>query len=284
MDRSKNFQKKSLIQAKRIAGQILTLSLLSFVFLAISCTKKNGDQLQNPSSNSCGRIEWYNTLGDSGYFQGAVLDSKFSLVAEDHYDGYTNSFIGIHHDANNHIINDHPNYTVTYNQDQIVKIAYADDTSNLAMNFNDLGQLTTASGTGNNGDNQTTVQITYTYDGNGDPVKIAVHSTEVSIQGTTVVDFNITGDYLTDNPNFLPDAPEIAPFSAYFAFTVFTSRHLINKWVIHSSGTTADGKAIPDINFTQQYTYTFDSSGKVATMVHTGNSSNIYKFTFSQCQ
>jgi hypothetical protein len=274
----------NFFQAKKHAGQIFTLLFLLYVFLMVSCAKKNSDQPQSSSTINCGKIEWYNTLGDSGYFQGAILDSKFSLAAEDHYDGYTNSFIGIHHDANNHIINDHPNYTVTYNQDQIAKLSYADNTSNMAMNFDTLGQLTTISGTGTNTDNQTTMQITYTYDSNGDPVKILVHSTTTSIAGTAVTNFNITGDYLTDNPNFLPDAPELAPFSVYFAFTVFTSKHLINKWVIHSSGTTEDGKAIPDINFTQQYTYTFDSSGKVATMVHTGNSNNIYKFTFSQCQ
>ena len=59
--------------------------------------------------------------------------------------------------------------------------------------------------------------------------------------------------------------------------------HLINKWVINITGTDTDGAAIHPINFTQQYTYTYNTDGRVATMVHTGNSNNIYAFTYSGC-
>jgi hypothetical protein len=53
--------------------------------------------------------------------------------------------------------------------------------------------------------------------------------------------------------------------------------------VIKINGTDEDGMAIPEINFTQQYTYTYNTDGFVATMVHTGNSNNKYTFTYSDC-
>lgn len=61
------------------------------------------------------------------------------------------------------------------------------------------------------------------------------------------------------------------------------SKHLINKWQIKINGKDEIGVALKEINFTQQYTYTYDANGKVATMVHTGNSKNIFTFAYTEC-
>ena len=150
------------------------------------------------------------------------------------------------------------------------------------MNFDSQGQLTTISASGTDNGDQVEASYTYTYD-NGDPVKIVIHYNSTSIQGTDSWVYTITGTYLTNHGNFLPNEPELAPFTVYFAYTTFISKHLIDKWAIHGEGSLADGTTSV-FDFTRQYTYTFDNSGNVKTMVHTGNPDNIYTFNYSQCQ
>lgn len=81
----------------------------------------------------------------------------------------------------------------------------------------------------------------------------------------------------------VPMVAEATPYSIYYAYVFYLSKHLINKWVIKINGTDEQGVAIPQMNFTQQYTYTYDDNGNVATMVHTGNSKNVYTFSYSGC-
>lgn len=277
-------QKMNLKWWKKNSWTIILLLILPFTLINLSCSKKNNDKPQSQTTSGCALISWTNTLGDSGYFQGSyVTPSKFELVAEHHYDGITASSIYLHYDVNDHIVNDHPGYTVTYNNDNIVKIDYTDETTDWIMNFNSLGQLTTISASGTDNGDQVDASYTYTYDNNGDPVKIVIHYNSTSVQGTDSWVYTITGTYLTNHGNFLPNEPDLAPFTVYFAFTTFISKHLIDKWAIHGEGALADGTTTV-LDFTRQYTYTFDNSGNVTTMVHTGNPDNIYTFNYSQCQ
>lgn len=181
------------------------------------------------------------------------------------------------------ILNDQPGWTFTYDAGKIVKIVRGDATGTGTFTFDTNSHLTKTEINSTDDTGTLNLTFTYTYDVNDDPVKITGHAVSISSSGTSTGDYDITAEYLTDKSNFLPLVPEIAPFSVYYAYTFYLSRHLINKWVIRINGTTDQGAAIPTINFTQQYTYTYDTNGNVATMVHTGNSKNIYTFTYSGC-
>lgn len=255
-----------------------------FVFLVFSCSKNNSSSTKT-AVHYCGDLDWKNTIGLSGYFTG-VLDARgvLAIVAADikEQDG-TDKFIALHRDATNHILNDNPNLTFTYNQDNLVKIVMGDATGTITFTFDANSHLTNTDIESTEQSGNLSLKYTYTYDKNDDPVKITGHAISTGSSGTSTADYDITADYLTDKPNFLPLNPEYAPFTSNFAYGFFLSRHLINKWVIAINGTTDQGVAIPTINFTQQYTYTYNTDGYVSTMVHTGNSKNIYTFTYSNC-
>lgn len=256
-----------------------------FVFLVFACSK-NTDTPTDITAHYCGTIDWKNTLGTSGYFTGAILNGEYGLEAVSITDDGNNTFHTFHRTNNTSVIlNDQPGYTFTYDAGKIVKLVVADiaGTGSGTFNFDTNSHLTTSDIEGSDETGTSSLKFTYTYDINDDPVKIVGHLVSTSSSGTTTANYDISADYLTDKVNFLPLVPEMTPYTILFSYSWFLSRHLINKWVIKINGTTDQGTAIPQINFTQQYTYTYDDKGNVATMVHTGNPNNKYTFTYSGC-
>jgi YD repeat-containing protein len=256
-----------------------------FVALVFSCTKNTNDPT-SVTAKYCGTIDWKNTIGLSGYFTGAMNLGHYNLVAANLTESGTDHLVVFHRtNGTNQILNDQSGMTFTYNQDKLVKIVMGDGTGTGSgtFTFDTNSHLTNSDIESSDETGTSSLKFSYTYDVNDDPVKIVGHLVSTSSSGTSTADYDITADYLTDKTNFLPLVPEITPFTIYFSYSWFLSRHLINKWVIKIDGTTDEGAAIPTINFTQQYTYTYDTSGHIATMVHTGNSKNIYTFTYSGC-
>jgi len=263
--------------AKKIAITVF------FVFLVFACSK-NTDTPTDLANHYCGTIDWTNTIGLSGYFSGAITNGQYDLVAVNSTKNGTDTFHAFHRTNNTSVIlNDQPGWTFTYDAGKIVKLVTGDATGTITFTFDTNGHLINTDVESSDNTGTLSLKFNYTYDINDDPVKIIGHAISTSSSGTSTGDYDITADYLTDKVNFMPLVPEITPFSIYFSYSWFLSRHLINKWVIKINGTTDQGVAIPTINFTQQYTYTYDTSGNVATMVHTGNSKNIYTFTYSGC-
>jgi hypothetical protein len=248
-----------------------------FVLLVISCSKVTDDP--NLANNFCGTVKWSNTLGSSGTFTGAIVDDHYNLQSVD----FKEDGIGTSHEfhrANNTsvILNDQAGWTFTYEAGILVKLVMGDATDLVTYTFDTDSHLTKTEIQSTDEDGSKQLIFNYTYDVNDDPVKIIGHAVEITSTGTLTADYDITADYLTDKVNFLPLVPEITPFSIYYAYGYYLSRHLINKWVIKVSGT-----GIQQFTFSQQYTYTYDVNGNVSTMVHTGNSNNIFTFTYSDC-
>lgn len=251
--------------------------------LVFSCSK-NTDTPTDVSKHYCGNIAWKNTIGLSGYFTGVITNGQYDLVAANITEDGTDTFHAFHRTNNTSVIlNDQPGWTFTYDAGKLVKLVVGDATGTVTYTFDTNGRLTKTDIESSDGNGTTSLKYNYTYDVNDDPVKIVAHAINTSSSGTSTADYDITADYLTDKPNFLPLVPEMTPFSIYYAYSFYLSRHLINKWIIKINGTDDQGAAIPQINFTQQYTYTYDDNGNVATMVHTGNPKNIYTFTYSNC-
>jgi YD repeat-containing protein len=254
-----------------------------FFTLVFSCSK-NTNTPTDVANHYCGTIDWKNTIGLSGYFTGAITNGQYDLAAASFTENGTETFHAFHRTNNTSVIlNDQAGWTFTYDAGKIVKLVTGDATGSATFTFDTNGHLKNTDIESSDITGTLSLKYTYTYDINDDPIKIVAHGISTSSSGTSTSDYDITADYLTDKVNFLPLVPEIAPFTIYFSYSWFLSRHLINKWVIKINGTTDQGVAIPTINFTQQYTYTYDANGNVATMVHTGNSKNIYTLTYSGC-
>jgi hypothetical protein len=245
-----------------------------------ACSKSKNDP-PNPLTY-CGTINWINQIGMSGYFTGSVAGSNFYLKKTNYNDG-TEKITEYHRDSKNHILNDQSSiFSVTYVQDNITRMVMGSGNSTIAFSFDMLSHLTSTQVITTEISNSTNLILNYSYDTNGDPVTITGHGTNTSASGTATSDYTITADYLADRNNFIPPLPEITPFTTYFAYSWFLSKHLINKWQIHITGISADGTPFT-LNFTQQYTYTFDTNGRVLTMVHTGNSNNKFTFSYTGC-
>lgn len=260
----------------------MAVSIL-FVTLVFSCSK-NTDTPTDVTNHYCGHIEWKNSLGLSGYFAGAITNGQYDMVAASITEDGTETFHAFHRTNNTSVIlNDQPGWTFTYDAEKLVKLVVGDATGTVTYTFDTNGHLTKTDIESSDENGTTSLKYNYTYDVNDDPIKIVAHAISTSSSGTSTADYDITADYLTDKSNFLPLVPEATPFSIYYAYSFYLSKHLINKWVIKINGTDEQGSAIPQINFTQQYTYTYDDNGNVATMVHTGNSKNVYTFTYSGC-
>ena len=256
-----------------------------FILLIFSCSK-NTDTPTDITAHYCGTIDWKNTLGTSGTFKGGILNGQYGLLSVEIKDDGSDTFHTFHRTNNtNVILNDQLGYAFTYDAGNIVKLVTADGTGTgtATFNFDTKSHLTSSDIENSDQTGTESLKFTYTYDKNDDPIKIVGHLVSTSSEGTSTADYDISADYLTDKVNFLPLVPEMTPYTILFSYSWFLSRHLINKWVIKINGTTDQGVAIPTINFTQQYTYTYDANGNVATMVHTGNSKNIYTFTYSGC-
>jgi len=259
------------------------LMALVFVTLVFSCSKST-DTPTDVVNHYCGTINWSNTIGLSGYFTGAIIDGHYDLGAVNFRENGTDTFHAFHRTNNTSIIlNDQPGWTFTYDAGKLVKLVTVDATGTVSYSFDTNSHLTKTEIQSSEETGTLNLTFTYTYDNNDDPIKIIGHAISTSSSGTSTGDYDITADYLTDKLNFLPPVPEITPFTIYYAYSFYLSRHLINKWQIKINGTTDQGTAIPTINFTNQYTYTYDANGNVVTMVHTGNSNNKYSFTYSDC-
>ncbi len=262
--------------------------LLNLAFIALICSWNKSSSAALPLNGNnpyCGRIEWKNTIGLKGFFEGEVTNNRYYLTTMNLKDDEAKT-ITFHYDANHHILNDQAGFTFTYDQNDIIKIVMEDkDKKGYATyNFDKKGHSTTTEIENSEDQGSTKLVFTYTYDQNGDPVIIKGHGETKSSEGTTISDYLITATYLADKANFLPPSPEMTPFTVYFAYHWYLSSHLIDKWQIHMTMTLEDGTKAPPMDFTQQYTYTFDANGRVATMVHTGNSKNIYTFNLSGCK
>ena len=247
-----------------------------FAFLVFSCSKNNTNPTSAPKY--CGSVDWTSTLGFSGYFKGALEKATYGLTSVSLTNNGTPSTVTFTRDGSGHLMNQ-SGMTFTYDQDNLVKIVWGTSTGSITFTFDVSSHLTQThlQNQDSNGSNELT--INYTYDTNGDPVKITGLGVLISSTGTTTANYDITADYLTSKDNFLPLLPEIVPFTTEFAYSWFLSTHLINKWLIKIT-TTAGGQTSTS-NITQQYTYTYDTDGKVATMWHSSN--NTYTFTYSAC-
>lgn len=257
--------------------------VMSAISLVFACSK-NSDTPEDLKAHYCTNIDWSETIGLSGSFVGAITNGQYNLVSVKTTDDGTDTFHAFHRKNNSNVIlNDQPGWTFTYDAEKLVKLVVGEANGNITYSFDTNGHLTKTDIESTDGKGTTSLIFTYTYDVNDDPIKIAAHGISTNSSGTSTADYDITADYLTNKENFLPLNPEVTPFSVYYAYGFYLSKHLINKWVIKIDGTTEDGGVLPTMNFTQQYTYTYDSNGNVATMVHTGNSKNIFTFTYSGC-
>lgn len=250
-----------------------------FIVLVFSCSKNSEDSLKT-SLNFCSTVDWNNTLGLSGNFKGAFVSSKWGLTSENLTKDGTTKTVTYNRDATGHLMNG-SGFTFTYDQDNLVKIVTTTTTGTITYTFDVNSHQTETDVHSQDNSGTSDLNLTYTYDNNGDPVIISGHGLITSGDFTTDAYYTITADYLTDKTNFLPLIPEITPFTVNFAYSWYLSQHLINKWQIRISSISSDG-TFNDNNITEQYTYTYDSDGRVATMVHTGNSSK-YTFTYSDC-
>jgi hypothetical protein len=268
---------KTLPKYSRHIAKRMTIVTI-FVFLVFACSKNN----DNPSSktgNFCGSVDWTSTLGLSGYFKGALVSGTFGITSVNITDKNSTTLV-INRDANGHITGDNFGDTYTYDQDNLIKIVTGTETGSLTFTFDASSHLNQVHLQSTEVSQTTDLTLTYTYDNNGDPVTISGQGLITSGDLTTTGYYTITADYLTDKTNFLPLLPEVAPFTATFAYAWFLSQHLINKWEIRVSSISSDG-TFNDNHITQQYKYTYDSDGKVATMSHASN--NTYTFTYSGC-
>src|SRR5664279_5719747 len=248
---------KTLIKRYPLFSKRIVIAAI-FISLVFSCSKKT-DTPTDVVNHYCGTIDWKNTIGLSGYFSGSIIDGQYNLVAVNINEDGTDHFHAFHRTNNTSVIlNDQPGWTFTYDAGKIVKLVVGDATGTVTYTFDTDGHLTNTDIESSDETGTLSLKFTYTYDVNDDPVKIVAHGISTSSSGTSTSDYDITADYLTDKENFLPLVPELTPFSIYYAYGFYLSRHLINKWVIKINGTTDQGVAIPTINFTQQYTYTYD--------------------------
>lgn len=249
-----------------------------FISLVFSCSKKT-DTPTDKSLKFCGSVDWKSTLGITGYFKGALVSGTWGLTSVNITDD-TPQTLTFNRDGSGHILSDNLSDKYTYDKDNLVKIVLGTATGQITFKFDNDSHLIESHVQNQENSNTSELTMTYTYDSNGDPVKITGLGVTTSGSETSTANYDITADYLTDKTNFLPLVPEIAPFSVNFAYSWFLSQHLINKWkiniVIHA------GDKVYNSDITSQYTYTYDADGRVSTMSHSAN--NTFTFTYSDCK
>jgi uncharacterized lipoprotein YajG len=263
-----------------------SLMLMTLVAIMISCSKSNNTPT-NAAVSFCNTISWNDTDGRTGSFTGSLINGQYELTGVTYKEPLTTQGnVNFTYDVSGHLMNQ-TGLTVTYNGNNLVKYVVdlsmvSSATGTATYTFDTNGDLTniTAAGTNNNG--PISYSVTYTYDSNGDPVHIVGHGTQTVSQGIGTLDYDIVADYLTDKASLLPNVPIAAPFTTYFAYQSFTSKHLVNKWVMKQN-TSVAGVALPELDFTWQYSYQYDSNGRVSSFHHSGNPNNEYSFTYTGC-
>ena len=255
-------------------------------FLILSCSK---DKTNNSIDSLCGTIDWKNSNGDEGFFEGKITNNNYLLTqAEYRLSGESSHLMYYLRDANNHVINNNPvNFTYTYDSDNMVNMTIVkslDISGTATFNFDSLSQLKTIDISGTNGTSSLVQHNSYIYDNNGDPVYIVINEQTTDDKGTSSATYDIVGTYLSDKEAVLTPVPELAPYSLFFAFNYYLSKHLINTWQIHGTGVDYDGSPLLEINVTDKYSYTYNADGTVASMIRSFNTQNIYTFTYSDCQ
>lgn len=197
---------------------------VTFIFLALSCTKSKNNLTRASSVKYCTTINWSNTDGQSGTFTGAAINGSYALVYAQYTENGNVSGFPLHYDSNNHLISDQTGVTYTYNKDNLAQITLEGRTGAGTYYFDTNGHFTSGLITIVNGETSGIVTATYTYDSNDDPVKISAIGTESTPQGPLTSDIEITGDYLLDKTSLLPFIPVFAPATSYFSLVPFLSK------------------------------------------------------------
>jgi hypothetical protein len=118
------------------------IALLAFVTLIFSCTKKSNDP-SNPAAKYCAKIEWTNTFGLSGYFNGVIDQGHYNLLAVNEADNGVDNVTTFHRaNGSNNIVNDLPDFKFTYDQGHLVKIVQGDATASATFTFDSQSHLT----------------------------------------------------------------------------------------------------------------------------------------------
>lgn len=275
---------KSILKSNPLLSRSLVIIVAS-VIIVFSCTKTNNTSLStNTTVNYCGTISWKTTTGESGVFTSSTASGSYRLTDVKFTEtGGTQGDYPLNYDSNGYLINDQSGVTYTYTQNYLsqINVDLQNANGNGNYNFDSNGQFTNGTIIFTSSGFTGAVTGTYTYDSNDDPVSFSASGIINTDAGPENYNIQIAGDFLLDKANFLPFNPVLAPATSYFSFIPFLSKHLLNKW----TGTfTVSGVRTITKNLSYQYTYTYDSNGNVATMVNTGNSSNTYTFTYSNCK
>ena len=263
--------------------------LASFIVILISCSKSDNTVLDQTKATPsyCNTISWTDTDGRIGSFTGTAQNNQYELTGVSYKEPLTTGgSASFSYDASGHL-EDQTGLTVNYNKDTLVNFVadlslVSKATGTATYTFDSYGHLTNISAVGADDTGPLSYTVTYNYDSNDDPTVVVGHGSQTTSQGISIYNYSVTADYLTDKGSLVPFIPIAAPFTAYFGFANCLSKHLINKWSIKENISVA-GKAQPELDFTFQYTYTYDANGRVSTMVHTGNPNNIYTFTYPGC-
>jgi hypothetical protein len=272
---------KSILKSGPLSSRSMAMTM-AIIIMAFSCTKSNDTTTGNNAAKYCGTIAWSNP-DQSGTFTGSSATGSYRLTDATHTENGIKGEFQLQYDSNGHLINDPTGVNFTYNADTLTKIVITNSVTsgngNGEYDFDSKGHFTGGVMNFTSLGSEGTVIGTWSYDSNDDPVNFHASGTLNSSNGPINITMTITGDFLTDKTSFLPFLPIFAPMSTYFSLIPFISKHLLNKWIVSITAT-----GITPINYTVQYTYTYDSNGNIATMVNTGNSSNIYTFTYSNCK
>ncbi len=263
--------------------RILVISVL-FIIIVLSCTKSKSNPASKSSVKYCTTINWSDTDGESGTFSGAAVNGSYNLVYVEYKTGDTQGGFPLHYDENNRLISDQPGVVYEYSQNNTqyylsdISVDVTNGNGNGDYKFDSNGHLTSGVMNFTSGGLTGTVNGTYQYDSNEDPVLFTASGTLSSADGPVQVSMTVTGDFLTDKTSLLPFIPVFAPASSYFSAIPFVSKHLLNKWDYSLEVTGA-----PSITYTIQYNYTYDGNGNISKMVNNANTNNIYTFTYADC-
>lgn len=255
--------------------------ICAIVIVVLSCSKLS----DIPSASFlkyCSTIKWSNNSILSGTFTGKIVNGSYTLLGADIMNQGSESIIKLHRDITGHINNDQAGMTFAYDQDNLVQIVIMNGLKISTFSFDSNRHLTSLDTESADKSGIYSLILNYIYE-NDDPILIKGHGVNTLTSGTSKYDLYITADYLTDKFNILPLVPESAAFTSYFGYIPFLSRHLINKMEIKSKVITEKGIALPDSDFTHQYSYTYNANGNVETMADKSSQNSVLTFAYFDC-